>query len=146
MLLFYIATVTQVWRVAVAFRATGLFTDPVSNETMVRGWHVQGLAVRPDHRMIAHTGFLITARRLAPGTELPELKRRPSKTDFSEEDVEAWTPGALGERVVSDKALRKRVRAADAAAERSRADGDAADAELDAPVDSTGSEPTGNGG
>ena len=28
---------------------------------MVRGWHVEGLAVRPDHRMIAHTGFLITA-------------------------------------------------------------------------------------
>ena len=145
-LLCYIATVTQLSRVAEAIRATGLYTDPVSNETMVRGWHVQGLAVRPDHRMIAHTGFLITARRLAPGTELPELKRRPSKTDFSEEDVEAWTPGALGERVVSDKALRKRVRAADAAAERSRADGDAADAELDAPVDSTGSEPTGNGG
>ena len=88
---------------------------------MVRGWHVQGLAVRPDHRMIAHTGFLLTARRLAPGAVLPELKRRPSKTDFSDEDVEAWTPGALGERSVSDKALRKRVRAADAAAERSRA-------------------------
>ena len=34
---------------------------------MVRGWHVEGLAVRPDHRMIAHTGFLIWARRLAPG-------------------------------------------------------------------------------
>ena len=68
---------------------------------MVRGWHVQGLAVRPDHRMIAHTGFLITARRLAPDTVLPELKRRPSKTEFSDEDVEAWTPGALGERAVS---------------------------------------------
>lgn len=138
-LLCYIATATQLSRVAEAIRATGLYTDPVSNETMVRGWHVQGLAVRPDHRMIAHTGFLITARRLAPGTVLPELKRRPSKTDFSEEDVEAWTPGALGERVVSDKALRKRVRAADAAAERSRAD------DVDA-TDATGTEPTGNGG
>ena len=128
-LLCYIATATQLSRVAEAIRATGLYTDPVSNETMVRGWHVQGLAVRPDHRMIAHTGFLITARRLAPGTVLPELKRRPSKTDFSEEDVEAWTPGALGERVVSDKALRKRVRAADAAAERSRADDESADSD-----------------
>jgi tRNA (adenine57-N1/adenine58-N1)-methyltransferase len=94
---------------------------------MVRGWHVQGLAVRPDHRMIAHTGFLLTARRLAPGAELPELKRRPSKTEFSDEDFEAWTPGALGERSVSDKSLRKRVRAADAAARRSReGDGSAA--------------------
>lgn len=120
-LLCYIATVTQLSRVAEAIRATGWYTEPLANETMVRGWHVQGLAVRPDHRMIAHTGFLITARRLAPGTELPGLKRRPSKTEFSDEDVEAWTPGALGERQVSDKALRKRVRAADAAAAHSRA-------------------------
>lgn len=148
-LLCYIATVTQLSRVAEAIRATGSYTDPVSNETMVRGWHVQGLAVRPDHRMIAHTGFLITARRLAPGTVLPELKRRPSKTDFSDEDVEVWTPGALGERSVSDKALRKRVRAADAAAERSRA------AEPDGPDDPdafaasaarSDTEPTGEGG
>ena len=73
---------------------TGLYTEPQSRETMVRGWHVEGLAVRPDHRMIAHTGFLLTARRLAPGTVLPELKRRPSKTEFSDEDVEPWTPGA----------------------------------------------------
>ncbi|GAA1952789.1 tRNA (adenine-N1)-methyltransferase [Agromyces allii] len=119
-LLCYIATVTQLSRVAEAIRATGEYTEPQSSETMVRGWHVQGLAVRPDHRMIAHTGFLLTARRLAPDTVLPELKRRPSKTDFSDEDVELWTPGALGERTVSDKALRKRVRAADAAAARSR--------------------------
>ncbi|UOE45091.1 tRNA (adenine-N1)-methyltransferase [Agromyces larvae] len=116
----YVATVTQLSRVAEAIRATGAYTEPVANETMVRGWHVQGLAVRPDHRMIAHTGFLLTARRLAPGTVLPELKRRPSKTDFSDEDVEAWTPGALGERDVSAKSLRKRVRAAGTAASLAR--------------------------
>jgi tRNA (adenine57-N1/adenine58-N1)-methyltransferase len=115
-LLCYVATVTQLSRVAEAIRATGAFTHPVSNETMVRGWHVEGLAVRPDHRMIGHTGFLITARRLAPGTVLPELKRRASKSDYSDDDVEAWTPGALGERSVSDKSLRKRVRAAAAGA------------------------------
>ena len=124
-LLCYVATVTQLSRVAEAIRATGWYTEPQANETMVRGWHVQGLAVRPDHRMIAHTGFLLTARRLAPGAELPELKRRPSKSEFSDEDVEAWTPGALGERNVSDKVLRKRERAADAAARRSRGYDDA---------------------
>jgi len=125
----YIATVTQLSRVAEAIRATALYTEPQSSETMVRGWHVQGLAVRPDHRMIAHTGFLITARRLAPDTTLPELKRRPSKTEFSDEDVEAWTPGALGERQVSAKALRKRVRAADAAARKSAGGDDAGEPE-----------------
>ncbi len=113
----YIATVTQLSRVAEAVRATGMFTDPDSSETMVRGWHVEGLAVRPDHRMVAHTGFLLTARRLAPDTIVPQLKRRPSKTDFSDEDVEAWTPGALGERTSTAKSLRRTARAATTAAE-----------------------------
>ncbi|MCU1444051.1 MAG: SAM-dependent methyltransferase [Cryobacterium sp.] len=120
-LLCYVATVTQLSRVAEAIRGTGLYTNPDANETMVRGWHVEGLAVRPDHRMIGHTGFLITARRLAPGTVLPELKRRPSKTDFDDADFEAWTPGALGERNVSSKVLRKRVRAAGTGAALSKA-------------------------
>lgn len=113
----YIATVTQLSRVAEAIRHSGQFTDPDSSETMVRGWHVEGLAVRPDHRMVAHTGFLLTTRRLAPGVMLPQLKRRASKTDFTDEDVEAWTPGSLGERTASDKRLRKTARAAQVEAE-----------------------------
>ena len=113
----YIATVTQLSRVAEALRSTGMFTNPDSTETMIRGWHVEGLAVRPDHRMIGHTGFLLTARRLAPGVVLPELKRRASKSDFSDEDVELWTPGALGERTASDKRLRKTAREAGRAAD-----------------------------
>ena len=113
----YIATVTQLSRVAEAIRATGMFTNPDSTETMIRGWHVEGLAVRPDHRMIGHTGFLLTARRLAPGAVLPELKRRASKSDFSDEDVELWTPGSLGDRTVSPKRLRKTAREATRAAD-----------------------------
>ncbi|TAL44810.1 MAG: tRNA (adenine-N1)-methyltransferase, partial [Salinibacterium sp.] len=111
-LICYIATVTQLSRVAEAIRATGAFTEPDPSETLVRTWHVEGLAVRPDHRMIGHTGFLMTARRLAPGAVLPTLKRRASKSDYSDDDVEAWTPGALGERTSSDKRLRKTVREA----------------------------------
>jgi tRNA (adenine57-N1/adenine58-N1)-methyltransferase catalytic subunit len=88
---------------------------------MIRGWHVEGLAVRPDHRMIGHTGFLLTARRLAPGAVLPELKRRASKSDFSDEDVELWTPGALGDRQASDKRLRKTAREATRAADAAKA-------------------------
>jgi len=118
-LLCYIATVTQLSRVAEAIRRTGNFTDPDSSETIIRGWHVEGLAVRPDHRMIGHTGFLLTARRLAPGAVLPELKRRASKSDFSDADVEAWTPGSLGERSTSDKRLRKTARIATQVAEAS---------------------------
>ncbi len=121
-LLCYIATVTQLSRVVEAIRATVQFTEPESTETLIRGWHVEGLAVRPDHRMVAHTGFLMTARRLAPGTVLSVPKRRASKSDFTDEDVELWTPGALGERTTSDKRVRRTVRdaraAADAASER----------------------------
>jgi tRNA (adenine57-N1/adenine58-N1)-methyltransferase len=113
----YVATATQLSRTAEALRASGAFTEPDASETLVRGWHVEGLAVRPDHRMIGHTGFLLTARRLAPGAVLPQLKRRPSKSDYSDADVEAWTPGALGERAASDKKLRKTARQARSAAD-----------------------------
>jgi tRNA (adenine57-N1/adenine58-N1)-methyltransferase len=122
-LICYIATVTQLSRVAEAIRATGAFTEPDPSETLVRTWHVEGLAVRPDHRMIGHTGFLMTARRLAPGAVLPALKRRASKSDYTDDDVEAWTPGALGERTSSDKRLRKTAREAQAAARAATADG-----------------------
>ena len=116
----YVATATQLSRVAEYIRGTGLFTEPDANETMVRGWHVEGLAVRPDHRMVAHTGFLIWARRLAPGAIAPEQKRRASKTSYGDEDVEVWTPGAVGDRQITDKNLRKRVREAQRAADGAR--------------------------
>ncbi|GAA5209001.1 tRNA (adenine-N1)-methyltransferase [Microbacterium kyungheense] len=116
----YVATATQLSRVAEYIRATGLFTEPDANETMVRGWHVEGLAVRPDHRMVAHTGFLVWARRLAPGAVPPEVKRRASKSSYGDEDVELWTPGAVGDRQITDKNLRKRVREAERAAEGAR--------------------------
>ncbi len=112
----YIATATQLSRVAEYIRGTGLFTEPDASETMVRGWHVEGLAVRPDHRMVAHTGFLLTARRLAPGAIPPEVRRRASKSSYGDEDVELWTPGAVGDREITDKNLRKRVREAQKAA------------------------------
>lgn len=111
-LLCYVATVTQLSRVAEAIRATGRFTHPESSETIVRGWHVEGLAVRPDHRMVAHTAFLLTARLLAPGSVLPAPARRASKTEYGDDDVELWTPGAVGDRVKSDKRVRKVVREA----------------------------------
>lgn len=116
----YVATATQLSRVAEYIRSTGLFTEPDASETMVRGWHVEGLAVRPDHRMVAHTGFLITARRLAPGAIAPSVKRRASKSSYGDDDVEQWTPGAVGDREINDKNLRKRAREAARAAEGAR--------------------------
>ena len=75
----YVATTTQLARTVSALREQGNFAEPAAWETMQRGWHVDGLAVRPEHRMIGHTGFLITARRLADGVTAPPRRRRPSK-------------------------------------------------------------------
>jgi tRNA (adenine57-N1/adenine58-N1)-methyltransferase catalytic subunit len=81
----YVATTTQLSKVVEAVREHGGFTEPTSWESMVRGWHVEGLAVRPAHRMIGHTGFLMTARRMAPGVVAPPRRRRPAKGARGEE-------------------------------------------------------------
>jgi tRNA (adenine57-N1/adenine58-N1)-methyltransferase len=75
----YVATTTQLSRTVEALRAHGTFTEPWSMESLVRPWHVEGLAVRPDHRMVAHTAFLAFSRRLADGVAPPPVRRRPSK-------------------------------------------------------------------
>ncbi len=81
----YVATTTQISRVVEGLREQGSFFEPRAWETMVRDWHVEGLAVRPDHKMIGHTGFLVTARRLAEGAEPPERRRRPAKGAYGED-------------------------------------------------------------
>ncbi|MFC9437094.1 tRNA (adenine-N1)-methyltransferase [Nocardia sp. NPDC057030] len=78
-LIVYVATVTQLSRVVEALREQECWTEPRSWESIVRGWHVVGLAVRPEHRMQGHTAFLVSARKLAEGTVTPKPQRRPSK-------------------------------------------------------------------
>jgi tRNA (adenine57-N1/adenine58-N1)-methyltransferase len=75
----YVATTTQLSVTAEALKEDGHFTEPESSETIVRGWHHEGLAVRPQQRMIGHTGFLIQSRRMAPGVEVLPRRRRPAK-------------------------------------------------------------------
>ena len=74
----YVATTTQLGKTVETLRAHGGFTEPQPWESLVRDWHVEGLAVRPGHKMIGHTGFLVTARRMAPGETAPAKKRRPA--------------------------------------------------------------------
>ncbi len=75
----YVATTTQLSRTVEALRYEGSFDEPAAWESLLRGWHVDGLAVRPEHRMVGHTGFLVTARRLADGVTPPPRRRRPAK-------------------------------------------------------------------
>jgi len=114
-LICYVATVTQLSRVAEEIRSSNLYAEPEAFESLVRGWHLQGLAVRPEHRMGGHTGFLLTARRLAPGTKLPSFSRR-NKPEFEDEDIAVWNPEHVGERSISEKKLRKSLRSAKSSA------------------------------
>jgi tRNA (adenine57-N1/adenine58-N1)-methyltransferase len=74
----YVATTTQLSRFVETVRAHDGFTEPAAWESLVRDWHVEGLAVRPGHKMMGHTAFLVTARRMAPGQKAPVKKRRPA--------------------------------------------------------------------
>jgi len=85
----YVATTTQLSVTAEAIKESGKFTEPESTETIIRGWHHEGLAVRPQHRMIGHTGFLLIARRLADGVVAPARRRRPSKGAYGINESEA---------------------------------------------------------
>jgi tRNA (adenine57-N1/adenine58-N1)-methyltransferase catalytic subunit len=75
----YVATTPQLSELVEALRERGGWTEPRAWESLVRDWHAEGLAVRPDHRMVAHTAFLVSARKLAPGVIAPPRRRKPSK-------------------------------------------------------------------
>lgn len=121
-LIAYVATVTQLSRVVEAIRDTKRFTTPESTETLVRTWHVDGLAVRPDHRMIGHTAFLVWARLFAPDSTPPRSLTKKVKPEYSDSDVEAWTPGAVGFREETEKKMRDLMK--EARSRRQRATGD----------------------
>lgn len=72
----YTPGVPQVMRFTDALWDDGRFANVATSETLVRGWDIDGLAVRPAHRMVAHTAFLTTARRVLPRGEGGPLRRR----------------------------------------------------------------------
>jgi tRNA (adenine57-N1/adenine58-N1)-methyltransferase catalytic subunit len=89
----YVATTTQLSRFVETVRLHGGFTEPQPWESLVRDWHVEGLAVRPGHKMIGHTAFLVTARRMAPGQRPPLKKRRPAPGAYGPDYTGPRPPG-----------------------------------------------------
>ena len=81
----YVATTTQLSRLVESMRLSRRWTEPRAEESIVRTWHLDGLAVRPDHRMSGHTGFLVTARHMAPEQQSPPRRRRPAPGAYGED-------------------------------------------------------------
>lgn len=61
----YVPSIMQVAQLREALAASA-FSMAETQEVLLRTWHVEGNAVRPDHRMIGHTGFLTSARLVGP--------------------------------------------------------------------------------
>ena len=123
----YVTTTTQLSRLAEALRVDGRWAEPEIMESLERSWKADGLAVRPEHEMIGHTGFLLTSRAMAPGRQA--LRKHVRATKDYQTDVDQGRPPAksngLGHeremvdledledlelRRVSDRKLRKVLR------------------------------------
>lgn len=111
----YVTTTTQMSRMAEALRESGMWTEPEIQETLERTWKAQGLAVRPDHAMIGHTGFLIVSRAMAEG--FSALKKREHGTKDTVSDIDDMTAEERAEQLedlslrdISDRKLRKVLR------------------------------------
>nr|WP_244431657.1 tRNA (adenine-N1)-methyltransferase [Segniliparus rugosus] len=90
-LVVYVATTTQISSVVEALRAQGVWTEPRIWESLVREWQAVGLAVRPSHQMRGHTGFLVSARRLADGVSAPKPHRRGRQPNAVPQEKNAAT-------------------------------------------------------
>jgi tRNA (adenine57-N1/adenine58-N1)-methyltransferase catalytic subunit len=63
----FVPTVPQVQQTVAALQNAGMFAMIETFETLLRTWSVQGRSVRPEHRMVAHSGFLTVARKVEQG-------------------------------------------------------------------------------
>ena len=111
----YVTTTTQLSRLAEALREAGCWTEPDIQETLERNWKAQGLAIRPDHQMIGHTGFLMVSRAMAPGFQA--LRKRDRATKDTTTDIDSLTLEERAEQLedlelrdISDRKLRKVLR------------------------------------
>jgi len=63
----FVPTVPQVMQTVDALQQAAVFAMVETFETLLRTWSVRGRSVRPDHRMVAHSGFITVARKVEPG-------------------------------------------------------------------------------
>ena len=88
----FVPTVPQVQQTVAALQGTAVFTMIETFETLLRTWSIQGRSVRPDHRMVAHSGFITVARKVEPGfwshgRNRPSLLEDGTATDDDRKDA-----------------------------------------------------------
>jgi tRNA (adenine57-N1/adenine58-N1)-methyltransferase len=88
----YVPTIRQAESFTAALRSSNLFELVETVEILVRGWHIRNRSVRPNHRMVGHTGFLTIGRRIIREHQVtqPESQERPD-TPETVPDLEAET-------------------------------------------------------
>jgi tRNA (adenine57-N1/adenine58-N1)-methyltransferase catalytic subunit len=75
----FVPTVPQIIQTVEALERTTVFGMVETFETLLRTWSVQGRSVRPDHRMVAHSGFITVARKVEPGLLAPINRQEPDE-------------------------------------------------------------------
>lgn len=93
LLVSYLPSIVQVRELWSALVRCG-FGRCRTSEILERTWHVEGQSVRPDHRMVAHTGFLTVARLLSPAPE--GLGDPPGAAAEASADTEVAGPESTG--------------------------------------------------
>jgi len=98
----YTPSITQAAKVRETLAESRAWNGARTLEVLHRGWHIEGQAVRPDHRMVAHTAFLTTARFLGvhehapmaePLPEVDDLEDLTPQDDVTLDDLERPTLG-----------------------------------------------------
>lgn len=110
----YVTTTTQLSRLVDKLQESDQWTVPHIQESLERSWKVDGLAVRPEHSMIGHTGFLVFARAMADGFTALKKRERPNKDTTTDIDENGVDLASLELRDMSDRKLRKVLRDLDA--------------------------------
>ena len=88
----YVPTVVQVKSLVDDLRSHPGFDAIEVMEVLHRSWHVKDLSVRPDHRMVAHTGFIIVARRVPEEIAIAPTVREPDSPSSPQEDLHNIAP------------------------------------------------------
>jgi tRNA (adenine57-N1/adenine58-N1)-methyltransferase len=81
----FVPTVPQVMQTVEALERAHVFGMITTFETLLRTWNIQGRSIRPDHRMVAHSGFLTVARKIEPGL-WRKIQAEPAMGDEGPED------------------------------------------------------------